>query len=479
MASIPAQHVRGHSAAPRFGAMHFDSRFGIPNAFGRSHYRPGDLEMQETNEPETHVTEAIDPTLVPTDPAHIARAGTVHHNPHPPQQEAPEPVDPREQLAALFGPNVCGYYAPDEELVRHGGLREAWAPGVRTDQVRDWIEQSGVSVAATAFPLYVNIHWRNALLRAVPGTAGAPEPPLPPLDSATAATLALPPPSHALTFQCDCAAPRARIDVYVLAGRRAGAQPPRTAPAPLANPGAQRPRGWHVYADEMRRGFSVDVRVPLLLDGGWEDDSSAAAGGNAPGASGVMPGGMPDSSAAPGAPANPANPAAVDLAVMIEALDNDGTPLLKPNAVTYYTRAALTRGASGDMHWEIGHVAGMAQMGAYVMQMHELYGFSSNAPKTTNAGDVSTESAGPDAELMAGAEQSDGTECVICMTLPPSTLILPCSHALCLECAVRVRESIEKSRQADRRHGRAPRMKYVCPICRGPIRSMLSLQKQA
>ena len=243
MASIPAQHVRGHSAAPRFGAMHFDSRFGIPNAFGRSHYRPGDLEMQETNEPETHVTEAIDPTLVPTDPAHIARAGTVHHNPHPPQQEAPEPVDPREQLAALFGPNVCGYYAPDEELVRHGGLREAWAPGVRTDQVRDWIEQSGVSVAATAFPLYVNIHWRNALLRAVPGTAGAPEPPLPPLDSATAATLALPPPSHALTFQCDCAAPRARIDVYVLAARRAGAQPPRTAPAPLANPGAQRPRG--------------------------------------------------------------------------------------------------------------------------------------------------------------------------------------------------------------------------------------------
>lgn len=476
MASIPAQIVRGPSAAPRFGAIHFDPRFGMPNAFGRSRYRPGDLEMQETSEPETHVTEAIDPSLVPTDPAHIARANMVHHGPPHPQQEAPEPVDSREQLAALFGPNVCGYYAPDDEVVRHAGLREAWAPGVRTDQVRGWIEQSGVSVAATAFPLYVNIHWSNALLRAVPGAAGAPEPPLPPLDSATAATLALPPPSHALAFQCDCAAPRARIDVYVLAARRAGAQPPRAPPVTRAIAGAQRPRGWHVYADEMRRGFSVDVRVPLLLDGGWESEGEAGTGEKAARVPGAIPGGMPDGAAAAG---NAADAAGVDLAVTIEALDNDGTPLLKPNAVTYYTRAILTRGASGDMHWDIGHVAGMAQMGAYVMQMHELYGFSSNPPKTTHAGDVSTDSAGPDAALLAGAEQSDGTECVICMTLPPSTLILPCSHALCLECAVRVRESIEKSRQADRRHGRAPRMKYVCPICRGPIRSMLSLQKQA
>ncbi|CAD6902142.1 unnamed protein product [Tilletia controversa] len=68
-----------------------------------------------------------------------------------------------------------------------------------------------------------------------------------------------------------------------------------------------------------------------------------------------------------------------------------------------------------------------------------------------------------------------GSECLICLTSPPSTLLLPCTHGLCLECAVQLRESVKNARDAERRRGKNPRRKYACPVCRRAYTSMLHL----
>lgn len=61
---------------------------------------------------------------------------------------------------------------------------------------------------------------------------------------------------------------------------------------------------------------------------------------------------------------------------------------------------------------------------------------------------------------------SGGTECLICLSAPPSTLLLPCTHGLCLECAIQLRDTVKSTRETERRRGRVPRRKYACPVCR-------------
>lgn len=362
-----------------------------------------------------------------------------------PQTDGPAPWPPHDasdDMTALIGPVMAADFASTDAFSRRAELDERWSTGVSTQQVAQWIEQRAASAPATTFALYANIPWTTVLLcSAEPGNTM--------YDLETAAFLALPQPTHALALEVDCAAPRAQVELYVLSARQMPSGAARPAPPRVATTvGAQRPHGWRLASAQVQRGFGTRVQLPVLLDDAWVGSDSPAE---------------PDSRG-------------VDLILVVEALDDAGAPLLVPNALSLHTQTTkLPAGAGASGAHRLGPANGIAQMGSYTMHLHELFGFRSRAGAVAD-GDTTHDGSAPDSGLL-DADPRDGTECVICMTMPPSTLIVPCTHALCLECAVRMRESIEKAQQADQRHGRAPRMKYVCPICRGPIKSMLALSK--
>jgi len=57
------------------------------------------------------------------------------------------------------------------------------------------------------------------------------------------------------------------------------------------------------------------------------------------------------------------------------------------------------------------------------------------------------------------ADDGDGKECLICLTEPRNTLIMPCSHlCVCKECGDQIQQK-----------------KYTCPICRGNIGSLIPI----
>lgn len=73
-------------------------------------------------------------------------------------------------------------------------------------------------------------------------------------------------------------------------------------------------------------------------------------------------------------------------------------------------------------------------------------------------------------------DDSNGSECLICLTDPPTTLLLPCTHGLCLQCAIQLSESVKGIRESERRRGKVPKRKYACPVCRrGEHRVALTL----
>lgn len=70
--------------------------------------------------------------------------------------------------------------------------------------------------------------------------------------------------------------------------------------------------------------------------------------------------------------------------------------------------------------------------------------------------------------------EASGSECLICLSDPPTTLLLPCTHGLCLQCAIQLRESVKGIRESERRRGKNPKRKYACPVCRrGELKSIL------
>ncbi|KAK0527830.1 hypothetical protein OC842_004739 [Tilletia horrida] len=239
------------------------------------------------------------------------------------------------------------------------------------------------------------------------------------------------------------------------------------------------------------------------------------------------------------------------VAIVVEALDDDGKPLSEPNLQTTYLRltsvpapvgsAAAVAGSDGKLRvWSAQVEAQEAEIGPHRFQLQELFGLSTRpppaslAPADTNAGDTgdgafltANTDGGAGAEPAEGEEGATeiptevpagstlnlngssatlgqsgggaggsvgggggvftpaymppadegttGSECLICLTSPPSTLLLPCTHGLCLECAIQLRESVKNARDAERRRGKTPRRKYACPVCRRAYTSMLHL----
>jgi hypothetical protein len=80
-----------------------------------------------------------------------------------------------------------------------------------------------------------------------------------------------------------------------------------------------------------------------------------------------------------------------------------------------------------------------------------------------------TEQVGEDGAA-AGGETGAGVDEITM----PTTLLLPCTHGLCLQCAIQLRESVKGIRESERRRGKNPKRKYACPVCRrGELKSIL------
>jgi len=77
-------------------------------------------------------------------------------------------------------------------------------------------------------------------------------------------------------------------------------------------------------------------------------------------------------------------------------------------------------------------------------ELQEIYGIDACTPGATNSGD------------------DDGKECVICLSEPRTTTVLPCRHlCMCADCAHTLRSQPSGN---------------VCPICRNPCESLLEIK---
>lgn len=213
------------------------------------------------------------------------------------------------------------------------------------------------------------------------------------------------------------------------------------------------------------------------------------------------------------------------LAIVVEALDENGRPYAEPNLQTTYLRLTSLPIKSTavvgqtDETFVIGnddeashplspstgrastpstttapmparlwtaHVEGQeAEIGPHRFQLQELYGLSTRPPPVQVAPPVTSVDEDGTVEVEAplldltGATGTDslGSECLICLSSPTNTLLLPCTHGLCLDCSIQLKDSVKAQRDAERKRGKIPKKKYTCPMCRRGFTSMLHLKK--
>ena len=78
------------------------------------------------------------------------------------------------------------------------------------------------------------------------------------------------------------------------------------------------------------------------------------------------------------------------------------------------------------------------------------------ASESKEAGDSETSAPHP----YVDAEAEAGEDCIICMSEPRTTAVLPCRHmCLCGDCAQMLRTKTTK-----------------CPICRGPVKQLVEIE---
>jgi hypothetical protein len=100
-------------------------------------------------------------------------------------------------------------------------------------------------------------------------------------------------------------------------------------------------------------------------------------------------------------------------------------------------------------------------------ELHEIFGIekgSDKSPMSVKSNKTASEIAsapGGSGHIQYNEEDINGTDCVICLSEPRDTTVLPCRHlCLCSRCA-------EVLRINSRR----------CPICRQPVSSMLQIDR--
>lgn len=298
--------------------------------------------------------------------------------------------------------------------------------------------------------------------------------------------------------------------------------------------------GWPVHSSMVKSGFAQPVKASLSLKLSLYAPPAAATGepvsiGAAPpaeAASSSLPNGgtAVSSSSVPAAPVQPvetvvavpeeetkeqraarekAERETLKLSIVIEGLNDAGRPYAQPNLQTTYMRlislplrssAPSSEGVTQQetkRTWTAQVEGQEAEIGPHRFQLQELYGLSSRPPpvipvQTAEAADGEAAAAGEaGAADLAGATAGDetfaldmdaladgstGSECLICLSAPTNTLLLPCTHGLCLDCSVQLKDSVKAQREAERKRGKVPKKKYNCPMCRRGFTSMLHLR---
>ncbi|WFC99283.1 hypothetical protein MYAM1_002027 [Malassezia yamatoensis] len=334
----------------------------------------------------------------------------------------------------LYGPDVGEHFAQHAPL-----SSDAPRTSISTKTLTQWIDRSPDS-QVSSLDLYVHLHRLAAKLNTfeteVQQEISSLAQPVLALDRNTSAALQLSSPSHILSITCDCVAPRARLELYLINTHSITQIP---VPPRNTSQGAPHPHGWRMASADVVNGLEMHVSLPLMLKTDWVSSLESPS---------------------------------VQLALTIEALDEVGQVLIEPNAQTMYFTAECDVEKSS---WRLLNGSQTVYINGYAMQLHQLFGMTAHQDGPTS--NEMEAQAAPAAAISDAGLENDATECPICMTLEPTTVLLPCTHALCLECASRVRESVEKSRNHDRNNGRAPRLRYACPICRATIQSMLALSR--
>ena len=121
-------------------------------------------------------------------------------------------------------------------------------------------------------------------------------------------------------------------------------------------------------------------------------------------------------------------------------------------AVQSQSTFAYLTGLDGDAACGIKPLKQKIQVGTTAYELQEIYGIEGQA------------AAGGGGAAASGSQDADGEEksreCVICMTEPRDTTVLPCRHmCMCSECAKVLRLQSNK-----------------CPICRTSIESLLQIK---
>jgi hypothetical protein len=231
----------------------------------------------------------------------------------------------------------------------------------------------------------------------------------------------------------------------------------------------------HVFPRGMRQRFS-QVRG-ARVGGGGGSGSGSSSGGNGGGGGGsgdeyagrveAPEGGAPDCldpscyaleelTHAPGGGGGGGGggiPASMyPVIIALRALGEDDTPAL-PVALQV-TFCTLVR--RGEGVWDVRPLSQQVQVGEARYVIRDFYGGGGEAaPAEPGA------AAPPDSSAVLVDDRSllHGAECVVCLSEPRTTAVLPCRHlCLCAECASQL------AFQTNR-----------CPICRGPCAALLSL----
>ncbi|XP_057496000.1 probable E3 ubiquitin-protein ligase LUL4 [Actinidia eriantha] len=116
-----------------------------------------------------------------------------------------------------------------------------------------------------------------------------------------------------------------------------------------------------------------------------------------------------------------------------------GEPTVKTASHAQITEAVLEK--KDDSHFQVKVIKQILWVDGIRYELREIYGISSATEATSSDND-------------------SGKECVICMTEPKDTAVLPCRHmCMCSECAKELRLQSDK-----------------CPICRQPISELLEIK---
>lgn len=137
------------------------------------------------------------------------------------------------------------------------------------------------------------------------------------------------------------------------------------------------------------------------------------------------------------------------LVVQLETVPGRGEKCAVESQTTY-GKISITDD-SDNQQYCVQSLKQKIQVGKLSYELQEIYGIEGQR--------ASTDAEGEPEETV----ETNGRDCVICMTAPRDTTVLPCRHmCMCSDCAKLLRHQSNK-----------------CPICRTPIESLLQIKISA